>query len=213
MSVRPAIPSDGPAIAEIHREKAGYYAELAPELFKQPEEESLLAFIEPGPADNDRTHLFAVAEREAGVVGYIYAELSVPTEADRFHCIADLTETRLFINALSVSQATWRQGVATELVEAAEAWGRERGAISVFCDTWPSSPVSSPFWTQRIGYETRSVRLEEIASVRLPRMAKCGAGMCRGGREFDIAKPPAHFEYMARPPDLTGARSRSVHRG
>ena len=161
MSIRPAVPSDAAAIAKIHRENAGYYAELAPELFTQPEEEGLLAFVAPGPDDNDPTHLFAVSDREAGVVGYVYAEIVRPSESDPFQGIAELAETRLFIHALSVSQAAWRQGVATELVEAAEAWGRERGATSVLCDTWPNSPVSFPFWTQRMGYETRSVRLKK----------------------------------------------------
>ena len=72
-----------------------------------------------------------------------------------------MSEVRLFIQALSVLQIYWRRGIATALVETAEAWGRERGATIALCDTWPDSPVSLPFWKQRMKYESRSVRLRK----------------------------------------------------
>jgi GNAT superfamily N-acetyltransferase len=60
-----------------------------------------------------------------------------------------------------VLQSHWRRGVATALVLAAEEWGRAGGATVVLCDTWPESPVSLPFWTRRMGYATRPVRLRK----------------------------------------------------
>jgi GNAT superfamily N-acetyltransferase len=159
--IREATGGDGPAIARAHSESAAYYAGLAPELFRIPDDDGLVEFVEPTPADNSETSLLIVAELDDEVVGHLFAELFTPGETDRFQSPAELSEVRLLIQALSVRQSHWRRGVATALVEAAEAWGRERGATVVLCDTWPDSPVSMPFWTSRMGYATRSVRLRK----------------------------------------------------
>jgi GNAT superfamily N-acetyltransferase len=159
--VREAVPGDGPAIARVHSENAAYYAELAPDLFRIPDVEGLVGFVEPTPADNSERSLLIVAEVDGEVVGHLFAELFAPTDSDRYQSPAELSEVRLFIQALSVLQSHWRRGVATALVEAAEAWGSQRGATVALCDTWPDSPVSMPFWTGRMGYATRSVRLRK----------------------------------------------------
>ena len=135
MEIREALPADGSAIASVYREGAAYYADLAPDLFQVPEEKGLVAFIPPRPEDN--------------------------SEADRFEGNADLAKVRLFIHGLSVRRDRWRQGVATALVDAAEVWGRERGAAIALCDTWVDSPLSLPFWRQRMGYRPRAVRLRK----------------------------------------------------
>ena len=54
-----------------------------------------------------------------------------------------------------------RSGVGTRLAEAAEAWGRERGAGIAETWTYGASPLSLPFWSQRMGYEPRSVQLRK----------------------------------------------------
>jgi GNAT superfamily N-acetyltransferase len=157
--VRAAVPGDGAAIARIHRDNAAYYVGLAPDLFRLPDEDGLVEFADPTLEDNSDTRLFIVAEVDHDlVVGHLFAELVSPQDADRFQTVSDLGEVRLFIQALSVLRAYWRQGIATALVEAAEAWGRDHGAAVSLCDTWPDSPVSLPFW-QRMAYQTRSVRL------------------------------------------------------
>jgi GNAT superfamily N-acetyltransferase len=156
-----ALPSDGAAIASVFRDGCGYYVGLAPDLFQMPKEDGLLEFVTPGPEDNSATSLYIVAEVNAQIVGHLYAELISPTDADRFQGNSDLSEVRLFIHGLSVQRDHWRQGVATALVEAAEAWGRERGAIVALCDTWPDSPVSLPFWEQKMNYRPRVVRLRK----------------------------------------------------
>jgi GNAT superfamily N-acetyltransferase len=159
--VREAVPGDAPAIARAHSENAAYYAGLAPDLFQVPDDEGLVEFVEPTPADNSETSLLIVAELDGEVVGHLFAELFSPGGTDRYQSPAEMSEVRLFVQALSVLRDHWRRGVATALVEAAEAWGRERGATVALCDTWPDSPVSMPFWTSRMGYTTRSVRLRK----------------------------------------------------
>jgi GNAT superfamily N-acetyltransferase len=161
VEVRPAVPGDGAAIARIVRDSAAYYVGLAPDLFRLPDEDGLVEFVDPTAADNSATSLFVVAEVDGEVVGHLYAELISPQESDRFQTPSDLSEVRLFIHALSVLRQHWRRGVATALVEFAEAWGRELGATVALCDKWPGSPVSLPFWEQRMEYRPRSVRLRK----------------------------------------------------
>jgi GNAT superfamily N-acetyltransferase len=161
LNIRKATRGDGAAIAKVHRDSAAYYVGLAPELFRTPDDDGLVAFAEPGPDDNSSTTLFIVAEVDDEIVGHLYAEVIAPDDSDRFQSTSDLQETRLFIQALAVLQSHWRQGIASALVEAAEAWGRERGATVALCDTWTGSPVSLPFWEQHMKYEGRSIRLRK----------------------------------------------------
>ena len=48
-------------------------------------------------------------------------------------------------------------GVASQLVDAAEEWGRSKGATVAICDTFIDSPLSMPFWEERMGYERKAV--------------------------------------------------------
>jgi GNAT superfamily N-acetyltransferase len=161
MEVRHARRGDGPGIASVHRENAAYYVDLAPALFRLPDKSGLDEFLEPGPDDNTSTSLYIVAVDNGEIIGSLYAVLLTPDETARFQSPSDMTEVRLFIHAVGVRQNRWRRGVATALVEAAEAWGRERNATVSLCDTWRESPVSLPFWEQRMGYQIRSVRLRK----------------------------------------------------
>jgi GNAT superfamily N-acetyltransferase len=161
VNIREGLPGDGAALARIHRENSAYYTGLAPDLFQLPKEGGLVEFLEPVPEDNSETSLLLVAEIEGEIAGFLYAELLAADESAVFQSPAELIELRLFINAVGTLRSHWRRGIATALVEAAEAWGRERGATVALCDTWPESPVSLPFWERRMGYEQRSVRMRK----------------------------------------------------
>jgi GNAT superfamily N-acetyltransferase len=58
---------------------------------------------------------------------------------------------------VGTADAYKRQGVATKLVQAAEDWGRKRGAVVAICDTFIDSPLSVPFWERRMGYKRRAI--------------------------------------------------------
>jgi GNAT superfamily N-acetyltransferase len=161
VNIREARPGDGAAIATIHRENSAYYVGLAPDLFRPPDETGLADFMEPGADANTSTSLFIVAENDGEIVGCLYAELLYPDASARFQSNSDLSEVRLFIHAVGVAHGHQRRGIATGLVEAAEAWGRERDATLALCDTWIGSPVSIPFWERKMGYVRRSVRLRK----------------------------------------------------
>jgi GNAT superfamily N-acetyltransferase len=158
LTIREARDDDAAGIARLGQENSGYYVQLAPELFRLPDEEGLVEFIE-----NDREwregpeNLALVAEDDGAIAGYLEASLQRPDETARWQGQRDLSEIRPFINFVGTADAYKRQGVATKLVQAAEKWGRERGAVVALCDTFIESPLSVPFWERRMGYERRAI--------------------------------------------------------
>ena len=78
-------------------------------------------------------------------------------ETARWQSQRDLGDPRLFINYVGTGDAFKRMGVATRLVEAAEDWGRSMGAVAAVCDTYIDSPLSVPFWEERMGYSRRAI--------------------------------------------------------
>jgi GNAT superfamily N-acetyltransferase len=60
-------------------------------------------------------------------------------------------------DALIVEHGIWHRGAGAALLKAAESRGRERGAEIVRLDTYAHSPVSVPFYEERMGYTRRSI--------------------------------------------------------
>jgi ribosomal protein S18 acetylase RimI-like enzyme len=160
--VREFRSGDGEGIARISRENTGYYSRLAPEYFKEPDEEGFVDFVESdGDWRASPDNLSLVAEVEGQVAGYLEASVQPPHETARWQGQRDLAVSRLFINYVGTADEFKRQGVATRLVEEAEAWGRAKGAVVALCDTYIDSALSVPFWEQRMGYTRRSIRLRK----------------------------------------------------
>jgi ribosomal protein S18 acetylase RimI-like enzyme len=158
VTIREPRPGDGPTLARMHRENAAYYVSRAPDLFRVPDEEGQDEFCDPKPEDNDgETTFAAVAEMAGEVAGYLEARIEPPLESARWQSNPDLGRPRLFINFVGTGDAFRRQGVATRLVEAAEEWGRARGAAVAVCDTWLGSALSMPFWEHGMGYTPKSM--------------------------------------------------------
>jgi GNAT superfamily N-acetyltransferase len=63
------------------------------------------------------------------------------------------------VDAVVIEEAYRRRGVGERLMDGLEAWGREQGASMSLLDTYPESALSLPFFTERMGYDRRSVRL------------------------------------------------------
>ena len=149
---------DGEGVARMIQENAAYYADLAPDYFKQPDEQGLVDFIE-----NDSEwrvspdNLCRVAEVDGEVAGLIEATIQQPMDTARWQTQRDLSAPRLFIGFVQTADRFKRLGVATGLVAAAEEWGREKGALVAICDTYIDSPLSVPFWEHRMSYEMRAI--------------------------------------------------------
>jgi ribosomal protein S18 acetylase RimI-like enzyme len=158
VTVRGARAEDAAGIARIGQENGEYYARLAPELYRVPEEEAAIELI----ANDDEwrslpTSLALVADAEGQIAGYLEATLQEPIESASAQGQRDVGKTRLFINYVGTANEFKRQGVATELVQVAEEWARANGAEVALCDTWIDSPLSVPFWEERMGYERRAI--------------------------------------------------------
>jgi len=158
ITVRGFQPGDGVGISQISLDNGAYYARIAPEHFKQPNEEGLAEFIEDDSEwRQTEENLALVADIDGEVAGYLEASLQAPMETARWQSQRDLGEPRLLINYVGTADAHKRMGVATRLVEAAEEWGRARGAVAAVCDTYIESLVSVPFWEERMGYARRAI--------------------------------------------------------
>jgi GNAT superfamily N-acetyltransferase len=158
LAVRPGRPGDGPALARIHLDGAAYYLGFAPGEFQLPDEEGLAAYIEGElePADGS---LVLVAELDGEPAAALFARIVPALDEARFQWNPAFAHIRLSIEYLATGEAERRHGAGTALVEAAEQWGREHGATLAFTDTFLRSPVSLPFWRDRMGYAERSVSL------------------------------------------------------
>ena len=75
--------------------------------------------------------------------------------------LADRPYRRAHVETLGTADAFQRRGLATQLVDAVEAWAREQGARVITAGTYLDSPVAMPFWEQRMGYRRRSVILDK----------------------------------------------------
>jgi ribosomal protein S18 acetylase RimI-like enzyme len=158
MIVRDARADDAPGIAQIGLENGAYHARIAPELYQVPEEEGLAEFI---AGDEEwrslPTSLALVADSDGEIAGYLEASIQEPMDSARWQGQRDLGKTRLFISYVGTADKYKRQGVATELVQVAEEWARALGAEVAVCDTWIDSPLSVPFWEERMGYAKRAI--------------------------------------------------------
>lgn len=160
VEVRVAQPGDGAALARVWVDNARYYVDLFPVDFRMPDEAGLGEWFEvrlDQPRRASELHLVAVVDGQVGA--FVYARLTEPDEHASRQMLADYPYRRVHVEALGTADAFQRRGLATLLVEAVEAWARENGAHAISAETYLASPVSIPFWEQRMGYRRRSVKL------------------------------------------------------
>jgi GNAT superfamily N-acetyltransferase len=156
---------DAAGILQISRDNARFYVGIAPGHFRIPDEDGFLELIEnDGEWRDAPNNLALVAEVDGQVAGYLEASIQPPLDTARFQGQRDLGETRLAINFVGTADAYKRQGVATALVDAAEEWGRSKGATVSICDTYIDSPLSVPFWEERMGYSRRAIIFRKALS-------------------------------------------------
>jgi len=131
VNVRPAQPGDDAALARLHGDARADYAALSPAELRHRDGADVLRLV---------------ADVDGELAGALVA-----------HVVAQGDVTLLRIDSLVTAAAHRGRGYAAELVEAAEAWGRERGAT--LAETWTQDRV--PFWKGRLAYAERSVNLRK----------------------------------------------------
>lgn len=154
---------DGEGLAQTWRDAGAYYASLAPELCQVPDENGLADWLEEpllGFGSEDTRAL--VAEQSGQVVGFVTATIERPRPDVAKQLLRDLARVRVNINALAVRETHRRQGVGTKLMDAIEEWARQQGATVALLDTYSKSPLSMPFYEQRMEYSRHAVRFRKV---------------------------------------------------
>lgn len=160
ITIRGARPDDGPALVRIHADVARYYAELAADYFEAPGNVAGELAAHAAAPDAGSAH-YLVAEARGAVVGALVARLVAADDKPVREQATDAAQIRLRIEYLATAAAWRSRGVGTRLVRAAEAWGRAAGATVAETTTFQGSPLSVPFWEDRMGYEELSINLRK----------------------------------------------------
>jgi GNAT superfamily N-acetyltransferase len=151
-------------MARVWLSAGAYYADLDPAHFQVPSTDGLAESFEAGYEPGREDVLRLVAEVDGLVAGWLTARIEHPGASAAHQIVRELGWTRLFVDALMVDQALWRQGIGTALLTAAESWGRDRGASVVRLNTYPNSSVSVPFYERHMGYQRRSIFFQKPLS-------------------------------------------------
>ncbi len=163
LALRPPRAGDGDGLARCWRDAGVSYAALNPALFQVPAAAGLAQTLEERFLHLAATEdsLALVADAGGHVVGYLFAAIEHPSPRATIDASRDAGLTRLLINALIVRDDSRHHGVGTQLMDAAERWGREHGAAIALLDTY-DSPLSVPFYERHLGYSRRALRLRKV---------------------------------------------------
>jgi GNAT superfamily N-acetyltransferase len=162
VKIRAPRVGDGEGLARAWLDAGAYYAALNPDLFQMPVEDGLAKEFEEQVLGLTSEHsLVLVAETDKWAVGYIWATIEQPSPLAAEDFVRDLGLVRVVIQALIVQEAHRQQGIGTQLMEAAETWARSKGAVIALLDTYVDSPLSVPFYEERMGYRRRALRFRK----------------------------------------------------
>jgi GNAT superfamily N-acetyltransferase len=150
--VRPVRPGDGPGCARAWMDAGRHYAAIDSEQFQLPVEAGLVDWFERLHANLAADRLVLVACVQEDVAGFVSAVLNSPEPDAQWELIRQLGRTRAFVAALVVAEHYRRRGVGTALMTEMERWARQQGATSVSLRTNLRSPLSMPFYEERMGY-------------------------------------------------------------
>lgn len=158
ISVRPVRQQDAASLTELWIEFGRYYAELDPIQFQVPADDCLADWFrrrlsDPGGADA----LWLIAERGQRVVGAIQAQIWRPSEDAEHQIVREVGHVVLKIDSIVVTGSERRGGIGRALMDAAEDWGRERGASEAVVISYAFSPTSVPFYEEGVGYDRKTI--------------------------------------------------------
>ena len=157
--IRPAQPGDGAGLASLHVAGGEDYVALDPIRFRVPDEGGLAEWLDGDLEASGDSWICFVAEEDGRIVGEVEARLLQPMESARYQVIAALGQVRGEVNSLGVLKSHRHRGIGRALMEHAERWLRDRGAVVIELDTLARSPESVPFY-EAIGYQPRSIIFE-----------------------------------------------------
>jgi GNAT superfamily N-acetyltransferase len=135
VKVRLAQPGDDAALERLHGHAGSDYAALSPPELRHRDGADVMRLV---------------ADVDGELAGALVAHLVAPDHGPGM---------LLRIDSLVTAETHRGRGYAARLVEAAEAWGRERGAT--VAETWTHDRDRVPFWKGRLAYAEEAVALRK----------------------------------------------------
>jgi len=152
VQVRPVRPGDGPGCARAWVDAGRHYAAIDAEQFQIPTGTGLVDWFERLHANLAADRLVLVACIQQEVAGFVSAVLNSAEPDAHWELVRQLGQSRVFVESLVVAERYRRQGVGTALMKEMERWARQQGATIVSLRTPLRSPMSMPFYEERMGY-------------------------------------------------------------
>ena len=156
LAVRPAEAADCNAIAQVFMESSEHHAGLDSELFFVPDRSMVTERYREGhqhPSDKHDECITLVAEFDGEVVGFVDARLDRPTDPMHREMIF------CHVVELAVGRKFQSRGIGAQLLQAAEQWGRQRGAHIALLEHNQANSRAGAFYRQRMGYRVTSITL------------------------------------------------------
>ena len=150
--IRAATPVDAEGITRVYLESAEHHAAIDPARYYVPGADTILERYRTGEQHprNGRECITLVAEIDGRIAGFLDARIERPF--DPMH----RPMVYCYVAEIAVSAGRRSQGIGRQLMQAAEQWGREKGANVVSLEYNSKNPRAAAFY-ERIGYETATV--------------------------------------------------------
>ena len=157
MGIRPLAAGDGEGCAGAWLDAARFYTAMDPDSFQIPAEDGLADWFEQYNTADDPNALRLAAMVRDELAGFVMAELQAPLPDANRQMVRAVTCASVYVSALIVAERYSRSGIGTALMTEVERWATSRGAHLVSLDTNLRSPLSVPFYENRMGYTRHAV--------------------------------------------------------
>lgn len=152
ISIRTVTINDVPAINVLMDEIHRHHVEGEPRVFKGPDSPVYPPErIEQGLAAPDECMIGAWDSDQ--MVGFLWGQYREREESHTHQ-----QRRMVFIDNLVVARSHHGTGVGRALMDAAEAWGRNRGATEAVLTVWQFNEGAIKFY-ERLGYESEQIRM------------------------------------------------------
>lgn len=152
LRIRPAIAEDADGITRIYLESAEYHAQLDAERYFVPAAgETAARYREGKQHSSDEDAITFVAELGGEIAGFVDARID--RSPDPMH--RDLTYCHIV--EIAVDTRHQSRGIGAQLLQAAEDWGRGKGADFASLEYLVANAGAAEFYQRRMGYRAAGV--------------------------------------------------------